>query len=78
MTTKKKDNGPAGPEGAAVDSWRGYTRYQCTACLYDTLDLEKFEDHYRTAHGALESHADPKPVFDATPPAPVGETFVQE
>lgn len=75
MTSKQK--APAGPEGAEVGSWRGYVRYQCTACDYDTLDLGKFEDHYRTAHGSLESHADDAPAF-VEAPAPAGETFVQE
>ena len=73
-TTKAKD----GPEGAELGNWRGYTQYRCTACPFDTLNREAFEDHWRLRHGSLESHADPSPDFDATPPAPVGETFVQE
>lgn len=51
-----------GPEGATVGSWRGYTRYECTACAYDTLSAEAFAEHYRNTHGSLEAHIDDKPA----------------
>lgn len=75
--TKAKAKDAGGPDGATLSSWRGYTQFCCTACSFDTLDLAKFDDHYRTAHGSLETHEAEPPVYD-TPPAPVGETFVQE
>lgn len=78
MTSKKKEpDKTTGPEGAELGSWRGYTQYRCTACPFDTLNREAFDDHWRAAHGALETHEAEPPVYD-TPPAPVGETFVQE
>lgn len=76
MTKAQKQ--PAGPEGAELSSWRGYTQYRCTACPFDTLDRETFEDHWIRRHGSLELHADAAPDFVETPPAAVGETFVQE
>lgn len=65
------------PEGAAVGNWRGYTRYQCTACAFDTLSLATFEDHYRNAHGSLESHTDDKPAHVEVAPLPV-ETLAED
>lgn len=74
MTKAQK---PLPPEGADLSSWRGYTRYQCSACSFDTLDPEKFADHYRNLHGSWESHADAAPAF-VEAPSPVGEHVVQE
>lgn len=75
MTTKPKPK-PA-PEGAIVTSWRGYTRYECTECAFDTLNQQVFEDHYRLAHTSLESHATESPAFEQAPP-PAGETPVED
>lgn len=68
---------PTGPEGAVVTSWRGYTRYGCTACQFDTLSPEQFADHWRQAHTPLETHEAPAPAFE-TAPAPVGETRAED
>lgn len=76
--TKAKTKDPTAPEGAEISSWRGYLRYQCTACAFDTLDADKFADHWTMRHGSLESHADPVPDFAEATSPPVGETFVQE
>lgn len=59
-----------GPDGATVTSWRGYVRYACTACPFDTLDPAKFADHWRQVHGSLETHADERPAF--APAQPIG------
>lgn len=72
MRTKQK-----APDGATVTKWRGYVRFGCTACGYDTLDPDKFADHWRTVHGSLEQHEiDAPPLPD--PPAPAGETLVED
>ena len=68
---------PSAPAGAAVTSWRGYTRYQCTACAYDTLDRAKFEDHRRLAHTSLETHEDERPAYSEAD-APIGETKAED
>lgn len=67
---------PAAPVGAAMTTWRGYVRFACTRCAYDTLDPEKFADHWRMTHGSLETHADERPPF--TPAvAPAGEQLAE-
>lgn len=59
------------PEGAAVSAWRGYQRYACTKCEYDTLDRTKFVDHWAAAH--------PEPLDDfAEAAAPVAETLAED
>ena len=77
--SKAKSNEPV-IDGAVVSSWRGYKRYACTTCAFDSLDLEKFQEHKRlclACGGSLETHETEPPTYD-TPPAPVGEVFVQE
>lgn len=65
------------PAGATVTNWRGYMRYECTRCAYDTLDRAKFADHWATAHQPLEQHAEEAPdVVEA--PAAVTETVAED
>lgn len=66
-----------GPEGASVANWRGYVRFACTRCPFDTLDPDKFADHWRLAHTPLETHEAPAPAFE-TAPQPIGETRAEE
>lgn len=68
---------PDGPEGAVVGSWRGYTQYRCAGCPFDTLDAEKFVDHWKNclACNPPQAHED-APAFEPAP-APVGETLVE-
>lgn len=59
------------PEGAIVNAWRGLTRYQCSRCGYDTLERQKFDDHWQQAHGTLETHSDEQPAAIETEREPL-------
>ena len=74
MTRAKKDEIV---EGAVVSSWRGYKRYACTTCAFDSLELEKFQEHQRNCTTCNPLVAPSDPAFKEAS-APAGETFVQE
>lgn len=67
----------AGPDGATVTNWRGRNAYECSKCAYSTIDLDKFETHWRNVHGSLEAHVDEAPAFQEAP-ALVGESLVED
>lgn len=51
-------------EGVIIGSWRGVQQYRCRLCEYDTLERQKFEDHFRLVHPPLEvidGYKEPEP-----------------
>ncbi|MCG3176907.1 MAG: hypothetical protein MOGMAGMI_01871 [Candidatus Omnitrophica bacterium] len=60
-------------EGVLLGSWRGMVQYRCRLCPFDTLDRQRFIEHFANVHPPLE-------VIDGFAPAdpPVGETAVEE
>ena len=41
-------------EGVILGSWRGVEQYRCRLCQFDTLEKEKFIDHFANMHPPLE------------------------
>ena len=69
MTKKKTEE----IEGVLLGNWRGVVQYRCRLCPFDTLDRQRFIEHFAAMHPPLE-------VIDGFVPAdpPVGETLVEE
>lgn len=55
---------------AITDTWRGWPRYRCRLCPFDTLEEPKFIDHMIGAHPLLE-------VIDGGKAAPVVEPVAE-
>lgn len=73
--TRAKNKAPAEEiDGVLVGNWRGVVQYRCRLCPFDTLNRERFLEHFATVHPPLEVI---EGAFEPAEP-PVGETFVGE
>ena len=66
---------PVTPTGFEVGKWGEHTRYQCTACSFDTLHPEVAEEHWQQLHVPQppRKHVSPTLVDRYGKPAEINE-----